>query len=192
MRTDSVAQPAGALTLRGRCYLLGHDIPHMGGVVPMRVVTEMRYEPKEIIPHLFEETDPGFAERSRPGDIIVTGRNFGMGPKMQGYIAMRALGLGLVCESMPFLAYREAIGLGLPVLTGCSDVTRHCDTGDDLEIDFIAGRFINHSRGLDLRYPGVPDALREIVLLGGTTEWLRRWWAQRSPSTTVGNEHESD
>ena len=122
------------LILRGRCYRLGHDVPHMGGVVPMRIVSEMRYDPKDIIPHLFEETDPGFHERCRPGDIIVTGRNFGMGPKMQGYIAMQTLGLGLVCESMPFLAYREAIGLGLPVLTGCPDATAQCETGEEIEL----------------------------------------------------------
>ena len=63
------------LILRGRCYRLGHDVPHMGGVVPMRIVSEMRYDPKDIIPHLFEETDPGFHTRCRPGDIIVAGRS---------------------------------------------------------------------------------------------------------------------
>jgi len=31
---------------------------------------------------------------------------------MNGYIAMQALGLGLVCVSMPFLAYRAAIAAG--------------------------------------------------------------------------------
>jgi len=178
------------LTLRGRCYRLGHDVPHMGGVVPMRIVSEMRYEPKDIIPHLFEETDPGFPERCRPGDIIVTGRNFGMGPKMQGYIAMQALGLGLVCESMPFLAYREAIGIGLPVLTGCAGATSACATGDDIELDFLSGRFTNHSRKLVLQFPPVPDALREIVLLGGTTAWLREWWASRADLATLSSSSE--
>jgi 3-isopropylmalate/(R)-2-methylmalate dehydratase small subunit len=151
----------------------------MGGVVPMRIVSEMRYDPKDIVPHLFEETDPGFHERCRPRDIIVTGRNFGMGPKMQGYIAMQALGLGLICESMPFLAYREAIGIGLPVLTGCTNASSHCETGDDIEVDFLSGRFANHSRNTTFDYPPVPDALREIVLLGGTTAWLRQWWARK-------------
>jgi 3-isopropylmalate/(R)-2-methylmalate dehydratase small subunit len=165
------------LKLRGRCYLLGHDVPHMGGVVPMRIVSEMRYDPADIVPHLFEETDPGFHQRCRPGDIIVTGRNFGMGPKMQGYIAMQALGLGLVCESMPFLAYREAVGIGLPVLTGCTGATSLCETGDEIEVDFLSGRFSNHTRGGTADFPAVPEALREIVLLGGTTAWLRQWWA---------------
>lgn len=179
MSAESSAPAGFGWRLSGRCYRLGHDVPHMGGVVPMRIVSEMRYDPKDIVPHLFEETDPGFHERCRPGDLIVTGRNFGMGPKMQGYIAMKALGLGLLCESMPFLAYREAIGLGLPVLTGCADATQCCETGDLIEVDFLTGRFVNRTRGLERDFPPVPPALREIVELGGTTEWLKRWWAER-------------
>jgi len=166
-------------TMRGRCWRLGHDVPHMGGVVPMRIVSEMRHDPAQIVPHLFEETDPGFHERCRPGDIIVAGRNFGMGPKMQGYIAMHALGLGLVCESMTFLAYREAIGIGLPVLTDCTDATEACATGDELEVDFRSGRFVNHTQGLERRFPPVPPALHEILEAGGTTGWLRDWGARR-------------
>ena len=178
MNTPTPAAPF-SWTLRGRCYRLGHDVPHMGGVVPMRVVSEMRFDPADIVPHLFEETDPGFHERCRPGDLIVTGRNFGMGPKMQGYIAMKALGLGLVCESMPFLAYREAIGIGLPVLTGCKDVTQACESGEDIEVDYSAGLLINHTRGTRHQYPPVPPALRELVEIGGTSAWLKAWWARR-------------
>jgi 3-isopropylmalate/(R)-2-methylmalate dehydratase small subunit len=170
---------------RGRCYRLGHDVPHMGGVVPMRVVSEMRFDPKDIVPYLFSETDPGFHERCRPGDVIVTGRNFGMGPKMQGYIAMQALGLGLVCESMPFLAYREAIGLGLPVLTDCPGVSDACATNDDVEVDFLTGRFINHTRGAERAVPAVPEGLREIVAMGGTNNWLKRWWLQQDTAGSV-------
>ncbi|MBL8381720.1 MAG: hypothetical protein JNM90_01500 [Burkholderiales bacterium] len=166
-------------TRRGRCTRLGHDVPHMGGVVPARVVSEMRYDPKDIVPFLFAETDPGFHERCRPGDVIVTGRNFGMGPKMQGYIAMQALGLGLVCESMPFLAYREAVGLGLPVLTDCPGISDACATGDEVEVDFLAGRFVNHTRGTERAVPAVPAGLREIIALGGTGNWLRRWWQRQ-------------
>ena len=100
----------------------------------MRIVSEMRTDPKDIVEQLFEGVIPDFHQLCRPGDIIVTGRNFGMGAKMQGYIAMKALGLGLVCESMSFLAYREAIGIGLPVLTGCKGISSACDQGDELRV----------------------------------------------------------
>jgi 3-isopropylmalate/(R)-2-methylmalate dehydratase small subunit len=165
--------------LKGRCYKLGHDVPHGGGVIPNRHIVARQFDPAELVPHLFEETDPGFHERSRPGDIIVTGRNFGMGPKMNGYIAMRALGLGLVCESMPFLAYRAAIGEGLRVLTDCPAVTEMCDAGDELEVDFRNGFFVNRTRGISREYPPMPETLMEIVELGGNAGWLKRWWQQQ-------------
>ena len=163
--------------LRGRAWVLGHDIQHQGGVVPAWIVTGRHMDPAEIIPHLFEETDPGFHTRCRPGDIIVAGRSFGMGPKMNGYIAMKARGLGLVCESMPFLGYRGAIGAGLRVLTDCQGATEECETGDELEVDFDSGMFINHTRGTRREYPPLADSLKEIVALGGNIGWLQQWWA---------------
>ncbi len=169
--------------LKGRCYKLGHDVPHGGGVIPNRYIVARQFDPAELVPHLFEETDPGFHERCRAGDIIVTGRNFGMGPKMNGYIAMRALGLGLVCESMPFLAYRAAIGEGLRVLTDCPAVGEICDSGDELEVDFRNGFFINRTRGISREYPPMPETLMEIVELGGNAGWLERWWRQQQQKT---------
>ncbi|MGZ8264016.1 MAG: hypothetical protein ACXW2I_07420 [Burkholderiales bacterium] len=172
-------------TLRGRCYKLGHDVQHVGGVIPAWVVTGRYFEPKDIVPHLFADTDPGFHERCKAGDIIVTGRNFGMGPKMNGYIGMAALGLGLVCESIPFLAYRAAIGHGLRVMTNCANVTEFCESGDDLEVDFRDGFFINHTRDIRREYPPIPDALQEIVALGGNAGWLKQWGARKREANTA-------
>lgn len=165
--------------LKGRCYKLGHNVPHAGGVIPDRLITSREMDSQKLIPHLFEETDPGFYQRASAGDIIVTGRNFGMGPKMNGYIAMQALGLGLVCESMPYLAYRAAIGCGLRVLTDCHSVTELCDSGDEIEVDFQSGQFINHTRDVRKEYPPLPEPLQEIVALGGNQGWLKQWWANR-------------
>jgi 3-isopropylmalate/(R)-2-methylmalate dehydratase small subunit len=85
---------------------------------------------------------------------------------------------------MPFLAYRAAVGLGVRVLTDCPSATEICDTGDDLEVDFQNGLFVNHSRGITREYPPLPDQLREIVELGGNTGWLKRWWEKQSARAT--------
>jgi len=170
--------------LKGRCYKLGHDVPHAGGVIPNWIISGRHFDAKDIVPHLFAETDPGFPERCKAGDIIVAGRNFGMGPKMNGYIAMQALGLGLVCESMPFLAYRAAIGCGVRVMTDCVAATDMCDTGDELEVDFRNGFFINHTRNITREYPPVPDALQDIVELGGNAGWLKQWWKNKQDAKT--------
>ena len=129
--------------LRGRCYKLGDDIPHAGAVIPQWIIAGRFLDPEVVVPHLFEQIDPGFHERARPGDIIVAGRNFGMGPKMNGYVAMQALGLGLICESMPFLAYRAAVGCGLRVLTDCTGVTAKAEM-DDLAT--VSGGFAARER----------------------------------------------
>ena len=163
--------------LKGRCYKLGHDVPHAGSVVPNSIISGRYFDAKDIIPHLFEETDPGFHMRCKAGDIIVAGRNFGMGPKMNGYIAMQAL--ELICESMPFLAYRAAIGCRLRTMTDCVNVLEFCETGDELEVDFRNGFFINHTRDIRREYPPIPDSLLELVELGGNTGWLKQWWAQQ-------------
>jgi len=167
-------------SLAGRCYRLGHHVQHAGGVIPDRLITAREVDPQKLIPHLFEETDPGFSERARPGDIIVAGRKFGMGPKMNGYIAMQALGLGLVCESMPYLAYRAAVGCGLRVLTDCDGVTDLCETGDLLDVDFATGRFVNRTRAIERDFPPLAPALQEIVAVGGNVGWLAQWWTTRS------------
>jgi 3-isopropylmalate/(R)-2-methylmalate dehydratase small subunit len=170
-------------TLRGRCYRLGDDVPHADGVIPAQFIIDRETDPALLVPHLFELTDPGFSSRCRPGDIVVAGRNFGVGQKSTGYIAMQALGLGLVCESMPTQGYRGAVNAGLRVLPRCSGVSAMCETGDALEVDFRAGRFVNATRRLEQRFPGVPEALQELIAQGGNDAWLRCWWdAQRSAS----------
>ena len=105
-----------------------------------------------------------------------------MGPKMNGYIAMQAMGLGLLCESMPYLAYRAAIGCGMRVLTDCVGVTELCATGDELEVDFRGGLFVNRTRDIRKEYPPLPEILQEIVAVGGNSGWLRSWWDQRRHS----------
>ena len=174
--------------LRGRCYKLGDDVPHPNGVIPARFITDREMNPAVLTPHLFAETDPGFVERCKPGDIIVTGRNFGMGPKGNGYVAMHALGLGLVCASMSVQAYRAAISTGLRVLNHCGNITDDCQTGDDLEVDFLAGTFVNHSQGITRALPPVPQALHELLACGGNEGWLAHWWhgQQQKQHTTAG------
>lgn len=162
--------------LRGRCHKFGDDVPHAGGIVPAHFVTARETDPEVLKPHLFEEIRSGFSARCRPGDIVVAGKRFGMGPKVPGYIAMRALGLGLVCESMPVQAYRAALGEGLPVLAPNPGILDLCEDGDLLEVDFATGLFVNQTRGTSFGLAPMPAILRDLVARGGTAGWLSHWW----------------
>ena len=67
------------------------------------------------------------------------------------------------------------------MLSDCVNVLEFCDTGDELEVDFRNGFFINHTRDIRREYPPLPDGLLEIVALGGNSGWLKKWWADQHP-----------
>ncbi|MEM8812733.1 MAG: 3-isopropylmalate dehydratase [Pseudomonadota bacterium] len=67
--------------------------------------------------HCLESVDPDFAGSVEPGDVLIAGRNFGMGSsREQAAQALKHLGLaGIVAHSFAGIFYRNAINLGLPV-----------------------------------------------------------------------------
>jgi 3-isopropylmalate/(R)-2-methylmalate dehydratase small subunit len=60
-------------------------------------------------------------------------------------------------------------------MTDCTGITGQCETGDELEVDFASGAFVNHTRGITHNCPPIPESLREVVALGGNEGWLRQW-----------------
>lgn len=170
--------------LRGRCYLLGDDVPHADGVIPQQFIIDRETDPQVLAPHLFALTAPDFVKRCKPGDNVVAGRNFGVGQKSTGYIAMQALGLGLLCESIPTQGYRGAIHAGLRLLANCSGVTQVCQNGDELEVNFVTGLLINHSQAKTHEYVPMPAALQEIVAQGGGEAWLKTWALEHVASSS--------
>ena len=160
--------------LRGKCHKFPDNVHHIGDILPRWLITQRHTDPDFIIPHMFEAIRPGFSKSVRPGDLIVTGANFGVVPKLNGYLAMAKLGVGLLTESTPFLAYRAAIGCGVPTLDGCAGVTDLVDDGDTLEVDFRIGAFHNITQGVHAQFDPVPEALHELVEAGGMIEFLKR------------------
>lgn len=163
---------------RGIAHVFGDAIPLDEGVMAFKYAIGRVTDPKELIPHLFEGIDPGFAARVRPGDFVLAGTDFGCGkPHIQGFIAMAALDMGVLCGSMPYRALRGAISKGLPVLTGCAGVAAFAADGDDIEVDFATGLALNHSRGSRAQFPAMPEVLREIITSGGASGQLVNWLA---------------
>jgi 3-isopropylmalate/(R)-2-methylmalate dehydratase small subunit len=166
--------------LKGICHKLGDDVRHNDGLIPGQMASDRIFDPQLLAPRVLEELRPEFARTARPGDLVVAGKNFGKGKaKIQGYIGLRALGVGVLCESMPFLSYRGAVSAGLLFLTDCSGITGIVDDGDATEMDFLSGRFVNLSTGATAQYEPLPDVLREIIAMGGSNGVLRQWWQQR-------------
>jgi 3-isopropylmalate/(R)-2-methylmalate dehydratase small subunit len=175
-----------ALIRRGRAHVFGDNVPLDEGVMAFKYAIQRITDPAELIPHLFEPLDPTFAGRVAEGDIVVAGSEFGCGkPHIQGFIAMAALGMGVICGSMPYKALRGAVSRGLPVLTGSSNAADWVQSGDEIEVDFASGEIRNLSRKLEHRLPAMPEVLQGIIAQGGAqgqlAAWLDEHSAQRAP-----------
>lgn len=153
---------------RGRCWKFGDNVGIDGDMMPLEFALKRELDPKVLKPHFMCGLDPEFPKKVQPGDLIVAGRRFGQGnPHIQGFIGLRAHGLGLVAESIPRGSFRNAINAGVPFLTQCAGVTQRVESGDDIEVDFQTGRFVNHTRGATLEFAPLDRQLLEIIALGG-------------------------
>jgi 3-isopropylmalate/(R)-2-methylmalate dehydratase small subunit len=165
-----------ALVRRGRCHIFGDDIPLDEGLIPFELAIRRIDDPALLIDHLLKLVDPHFPARVRQGDIVVAGRNFGCGkPHLQGFIAMAALNLGVICHSMPYKAFRGAISKGVPVLQISDPSLSHLQPEDEIEVDFSKGTITRIADRLGLATEPLSPTLQSIIAAGGTRGKLQQW-----------------
>lgn len=82
-----------------------------------------------------------FARRAEPGDIVVTGGNFGAGSSRQQAVdCFLALGIqAIVARSFGAIYERNAINAGLPIVT-CDLLGAGVEDGETIEVDFVTGK----------------------------------------------------
>lgn len=178
-------QLSKGLIRRGTCHVIGDNVSLDDGIIPARFATQRVTDPKELVPHLFESIDPELAKRIKPGDIVLAGRNFASGkPRLQGFIAMGALNLSVVCMSMPFKMLRRSVARAIPVIVGGPEPHGVATSGDEIEIDFSTGAVWNLTRDVRTVVPAMPPILLDIVTSGGMQAMLKDWLA-RHPEQAV-------
>lgn len=127
---------------------------------------------EEMAPHTFESIDPGFAEKVRPGDVVLGGSNFGCGSsREQAPRVLKALGVQVVvAKSYARIFYRNAINIGLPALI-CADIYDAAHQGDAAEVDLEAGT-ITLRDGTAYACTKLPRHMQQILSAGGLIESL--------------------
>jgi 3-isopropylmalate/(R)-2-methylmalate dehydratase small subunit len=127
---------------------------------------------EEMARHCLEAIDPAFADRVRPGDVIVAGENFGMGSsREQAAQALVHLGVGaVVARSFAGIFYRNAFNNGLPVLV-CAEAGR-IEAGARIRLDPSAGVLELLDSGEGLACEPVPEHLMALVRHGGLVPYL--------------------
>jgi 3-isopropylmalate/(R)-2-methylmalate dehydratase small subunit len=163
----------------GRAWIFGDDID-TDSLAPGKY---MKLGIEEIATHCLETVDAGFATGVTAGDVVVGGRNFGLGSsREQAAAALRHLGVAaVVATSFAGLFYRNSLNLGLAVLT-CPEAAR-IRAGDELRIDAEAGRIVNETTGDVLGCERIPAHLLEMVRDGGLLSHLEKRLGRRGSAS---------
>lgn len=160
----------------------------LGDNVDTDVMIAGRYlsilDPKEIAKHIFEEVDPGFVKRVKPGDILVAGKNFGAGSgREQAPFGLKALGLScVVATSFSRTFYRMGIDLGLPVIT-CPEAVKAAKDGQKGRVDTATGEILLDGQRFTTN--PMPKFVQDVVDEGGIVNWVKSEVKRRRAAGTM-------
>jgi len=168
-------------TFKGKVWKFGDDI-NTDLVIPNFAV----FMPRTAQPkHCFAANRPGWVDEVKPGDVLLAGRNFGVGSARPIGDVFRQLGIaGIVADSFNGLGLRNCINVGLPSLP-CRGVLDAFAEGDIAEVDWTTGAVRNVTKATSLQGQPVPKVLQDIVTAGGVEVVLRK-------EGYLASEHEKD
>jgi 3-isopropylmalate/(R)-2-methylmalate dehydratase small subunit len=151
-----------------RVWKFGDDID-TDAIIPGRFLTIN--DPAELARHAFEGTRDEFAREVLPGDVVVGGRNFGMGSSREhAPLALKGAGIRfVVAESFARIFYRNAVNVGLLPLVTSS--TAMFGDGEEVAIDLAANTITIGTRVQAV--DPVPEFLQRIADAGGLVEYAK-------------------
>jgi 3-isopropylmalate/(R)-2-methylmalate dehydratase small subunit len=114
-----------------------------------------------------------FPHKSKPGDILVVGRNFGAGSSRQQAVdCFVSLKIGAILSpSFGAIYFRNAVNSGFPVLR-CPAIKQlvedgKLETGDEIQVFFVSGKAQVIDKNVSFDVLPVSGVQHEIYLAGG-------------------------
>ncbi len=161
------------MILKGRVWKFGDDIS-TDHIAPGRYF-HLRTNLPELAKHVLEDAREDFAQKVQPGDIIVAGRNFGLGSSREhAPRIIKLAGVGcVIAQSFARIFYRNSINVGLPLVE--IKETDEIKEGDTLEVDLRKGIVKNLTSGKDYRFVPMPEFMLKIIEEGGIEEYIKKY-----------------
>lgn len=129
---------------------------------------------EEQVSYVFGANRPGWSSEVQKGDILIGGKNFGMGSSRPAARSLKNLGLAcLVAPYINGLFFRNAVNFAFPILE-CAGVDEAFDEGDIAEVDVLAARVRNVTQGTELTAKPLPEQLLAIINAGGIYPLLEK------------------
>lgn len=152
------------LTVTGCVWVFGDSL----NTDAMYPPDAMKLAIPEAAKMVFYEVRPGWTDQVAPGDIVIAGKNFGVGSSRPVAALFNQLGVAaLIAEEFNSLFFRNAVNAGLPAMT-IPDVTAAFTDGDAGTFDLRTGAWRNVTTGVGGTVGKLPDLILEILASGGT------------------------
>lgn len=158
------------MAIEGNVFKFGSNIT-TDQIIPARYLQNQ--DPKHLAEHCLEDADPTFAQRVRPGDVVVGEDNFGHGSSREtAAVAVKAAGVAcIVARSFGRIFFRNCLNQGLPCLV-CPDAVENARDGAKIKVDLSTGEI--EIAGSVYRAEPMPEFMRQLLESGGLVEYGRR------------------
>ncbi len=142
-------------------------------ISPGRYVS-LRSNIPELAKHTLEDARKEFPSNVRQGDVVVAGKNFGMGSSREhAPIVIKTLGVrAVLAQSFARIFYRNAINIGLPAIT-CD--TNRIDECDELDLEITNGVIRNLTKGTEITFPSFSKTMEAILNEGGLIPYVEKY-----------------
>ncbi len=129
-------------------------------------------DPASIIPHLFEDFDPSFRSNAKPGDIIITGDNFGCGSSREHpSVGLAYAGISaIIVKSVNRIFYRSSINQGLLLIVH-KEAAEAYKQGDNVSVSLEKGEIAIGDK--QFSFEPLPGKLREIIDKKGLVNYMK-------------------
>ena len=140
-------------------------------IVPGPVLHGTEEEQRRAV---FSANRPGWVEKVGRGDIIVAGRNFGMGSSRPAPRALSHVGIAcLLADSLNGLFFRNSVNYGFLALE-CPGVHSAFEEAQTAEVSVKDWTVRNRESGRTLKVLPVPDSLLALMQNGGVYRQLEQ------------------
>jgi len=158
--------------LKGKALKFGDDIS-TDHIIPGKYA-HLRSNLPELAKHVMEDADPEFAAKVKPGDLIVAGKNFGLGSSREhAPLVIKMSGVkAILAKSAARIFYRNAINQGLPLLICDTD---KIDDNDELKVNLAAGTIKDLTNGAQLTFGKIPPVMLKILDEGGLIPYVKKY-----------------
>ena len=159
--------------LEGKVWRYGDNID-TDVIIPARYLNT--FDPKELAKHCMVDIDKDFAQKVRPGDIMVGGKNFGCGSSREhAPVAIKACGVPvIIAASFARIFYRNGINVGLPLME-IGDTVERIHAGDKLSVDLSSGKIRDITTGETFQAPPLPGFIQDIAKAGGLIQYVKEY-----------------